>query len=166
MNRRGILRLIAVGLIGFCVISVALPTGSLAQSNPLIGTWKLNLSKSRFTSVPAPRNQTLTFAGDGQNITNTSETIDAQGQTTKVVFIHTYDGMPHPTTGVPGGLYDATTYNRVDPNTINWVRSKVGKTVQTGSNVLSADGKTFTVTTIGAGPNGQQINTVAVFDKQ
>jgi hypothetical protein len=166
MNRRGILRLTAVGLIVSCAASMALPTGSLAQSNPLVGTWKLNLSKSRYTSVPAPRSQTLTFAGSGQNFTNTSETVDAQGQTAKIVFVHTYDGMPHPTTGVPGGLYDATTYNRVDANTVNWVRSKDGKAVQTGFNLISADGKTFTVTTIGTGPNGQPINTVAAYEKQ
>jgi hypothetical protein len=101
---------------------------------------------------------------DGQVIRRKADI--AQGQATKTVFTHIYDGKPHPTTGVPGGLFDATTYTRIDAHTVNWVRSKDGKTVQTGSNVLSADGKTFTVTTEGTGPNGQPIHNVAVYEKQ
>jgi len=135
-------------------LNTALPEIGLAQSNPLIGTWKLNVVKSRYSGSPPPRSTTLTFAGEGQNLTNTAETIDAQGQTIKTVCAHIYDGKPHPTTGVAGGLSDTSTYNRVDANTVNFVRSKDGKVVQTGSNVVSADGKTFTVTTIGIGPNG------------
>ena len=38
--------------------------------------------------------------------------------------------------------------------------------MQTGSNVVSADGKTYTVTTIGIGANGQQISSLAVYEKQ
>jgi hypothetical protein len=38
--------------------------------------------------------------------------------------------------------------------------------VQTGSIVLSADGKILTVTTEGTGPNGQPIHNVAVYEKQ
>jgi hypothetical protein len=80
--------------------------------------------------------------------------------------MHIYDGKPHPTTGVPGGLFDATTYTRMDANTVSFVRTKDGKPVQTGTNVVSADGKTFTVTITGIGPDGQQINTVGVYEKQ
>jgi len=167
MNRRTTLALTSMALFFLAaVLTTALPEIGLAQSNPLIGTWKLNVAKSRYSGSPPPRSTTLTFAGDGQNLTNTAETIDAQGQTIKTVFAHTYDGKPHPTTGVAGGLFDTSTYNRVDANTVNFVRSKDGKVVQTGSNVVSADGKTFTVTTIGIGPNGQQISTFAVYEKQ
>ena len=103
---------------------------------------------------------------DGANLTNTAEGIDAEGKATKTVFAHIYDGKPHPTTGVAGGQYDSSTYTRIDAQTVNWVRSKDGKTVLTGSNVLTADGKTFTVTTDGTGLNGQPIHSVAVFEKQ
>jgi len=165
MNWRTTLTLTSMGLLFLAaVLATAVPEIGLAQSNPLIGTWKLNLAKSRFSGSPPPRSTTLTFAGEGQNLTNTAESIDAQGQTTKTVFMHIYDGKPHPTTG--SGIYDATTYDRVDAYTVNWVRSKDGKAVQTGSNVVSADGKTYTVTTIGIGANGQQISSLAVYEKQ
>ncbi len=167
MNRRTALTLTSTALLFLTAVLVtAAPKIGLAQSNPLIGTWKLNLAKSRFSPGPPPRSTTLTFAGEGQNLTNTAETIDAQRQTIKTVFMHIYDGKPHPTTGVPGDIYDATIYNRVDASTVNFIRSKDGKAVQTGSNVVSADGKTFTATTAGIGANGQQISSFAVYEKQ
>jgi hypothetical protein len=162
MNRRNIL----VGLTSFCLAATALPGIGIAEDNPLIGSWKLNLEKSKYSPGPAPRSLTLNFVADGANLTNTAEGIDAEGKATKSVFAHIYDGKPHPTTGVAGGLYDSSTYTRSDAHTVNFVRSKGGKTVQTGSIVLSADGKTLTVTTEGTGPNDQPIHNVAVYEKQ
>ena len=164
MNRRNVL-LKGFALIGFC-LATALPGIANAQNNQLIGIWKLNLERSKFSPGPAPRSQTLSFTADGANLTNTADSIDAQGQATKTVFLHIYDGKPHAATGAAGGLFDSTTYTRTDDRTVNWVRSKDGKSVQTGSNVLSADGKTFTVTTDGAGPDGKPVHNVAVYEKQ
>ena len=165
MNRRSTLALTTMALLGLAV-ATALPQTGLAQSNPLIGTWKLNLAKSKYIGAPPPRSQTLTFAGEGENFTNNVEAVDAQGQAIKTMFIHIYDGKPHPTTGVAGGLYDSSAYTRIDANTVNFVRLKDGKAVQTGWAVVSGDGKTYTVTTGGTGPNGQAISTVGVFEKQ
>jgi hypothetical protein len=138
----------------------------LAQSNPLIGTWKLNLAKSKYMGAPPPRSATPNFSGEGQNLVDNVETVDAQGQTIKTVLIHIYDGKPHPSTGAAGGLYDASAYARIDANTVDFVRSKDGKAVQTGWAVVSGDGKTYTVTTGGIGPNGQAMSSVAVYEKQ
>jgi hypothetical protein len=161
MNRR---RFTTMALLGFAV-ATALPQAGLAQSNPLIGTWKLNLEKSKFTPGTAPRSQTATFQQDGQNIKNTNQTIDAQGNATTTVFLHIYDGQPHPTTGNP--LYDATAYLRLDGNTIVFSRFKGGKLVQIGTIAVSQDGKSRTNTTSGiVGPNGLADTTVSFYDKQ
>ena len=162
MNRRTALTLIGMALMGLGV--VALPQSAFAQSSPLIGTWKLNVEKSKYSPGPAPRSATLTYAQDGQNIRNTSQTVDAQGNQTTVVFLHIYDGQPHPTTGSP--LFDASAYNRLDPNTYAFSRLKGGKLVGVGWAVVSQDGKTWTVTQTGPDANGRPVNSVAVYDKQ
>jgi len=146
------------------LVASGLPQRGFAQSNPLIGTWKLNLEKSKYISGPAPRSGTLTYAPDGQNIRNTADAIDAQGQATKTVFMHIYDGQPHPTTGSPA--FDASAYTRVDPNTFVFSRLKAGKLVGAGTGVLSQDGKTWTVTQAGTDANGRPLNSIAVYDKQ
>jgi hypothetical protein len=159
MNRRTTFMSIAL----LSLVACAFPQASFAQSSPLIGTWKLNLEKSKLT--PVPRSQTATFQQDGQNIKNTNQTIDAQGNATTSVFLHIYDGQPHPTTGNP--LYDATAYLRLDGNTIVFSRFKGGTLVQIGTIAVAQDGKSRTNTTSGIiGPNGLAGTTVSVYDKQ
>ena len=161
MNRRSFTTMALLGL----AVATALPQAGLAQSNPLIGTWKLNLEKSKFTPGTAPRSQTATFQQDGQNIKNSNQTIDAQGNATTTVYLHIYDGQPHPTTGNP--LYDATAYLRLDGNTIIFSRFKGGTLVQIGTIAVSQDGKSRTNTTSGiVGPNGLADTTVSFYDKQ
>jgi len=62
--------------------------------------------------------------------------------------------------------YDTTSLKRVDANTTEQIRQKEGKTVQTVTRKVSADGKTMTVTTRGKDEHGRSLNTVAVYDKQ
>ena len=62
--------------------------------------------------------------------------------------------------------WDATSLKRVNPNTAEFTRKKAGKVVLTGTNVVSSDGKTRTVTTTGVNAQGQKINNVAVYDKK
>ena len=95
---------------------------------------------------------------------STAQGIDAQGNTTTVVFMHIYDGMPHPTTGSP--VYDASAYTRVDGSTLIVARFKAGKLVQIGTLVVSQDGKTLTGPSTGTQANGQLGNTILVYDRQ
>jgi hypothetical protein len=106
-------------------------TSSFGQGvDPLIGTWKFNPEKSKSTD-PFPKNLVLTFTGEGHFI-NTATGEDDQGPF-KVVLMHIYDGMPHPTTGTPD--YDSTAFTRIG-NTINAVRFKNGKVVEIGQGVI------------------------------
>src|SRR5438874_8048171 len=145
MNRRTACMLTTMTLFGL----IALPQVSFAQSSPLIGTWKLNLDRSKYSPDPAPRSLTLKYEQEGQNIKNTSQGIDARGNPTTGALMHIYDGQPHPSTGSPD--FDASAYTRVDANTIIWGRFKGGKLVAVGTGVVSQDGKTWTTTTTGTG---------------
>ena len=158
MNRR---TLMTMALLGMAILAASSQV-ALAQTN--LGTWKLNLAKSNYSPGPAPRSGTFTFQADGQNLRNISEGIDAEGKPTRAVFIHIYDGKPYPTTGAVG--YDSSAYTRVDANVVKFSRINSGKSVQSGLHVVSSDGKALTVITIGTGPNGREINNVAVYDKQ
>jgi hypothetical protein len=152
-----------MALLGFAVAT--LPQTGFAQTNPRIGNWKLNLAKSTYNpGALAPRSSTFNFQMEGQNLKNTVEGINAEGMPTKAVFIHIYDGKPYPTTGAVG--YDSSTYTPVDANIVKFTRLNAGKVIQSGFHVLSSDGKMFTVITTGTGPNGQEMNTFAVYDKQ
>jgi hypothetical protein len=166
MNRYTTFTLMTRALLLLAVVSAAaLPQIGFAQSNSSAGTWKLDLAKSKFSPGPPPRSSTLTFQVEGQSLTATTEGIDSQGNPTKVVHgPYLYDGKSYPVVGARA--YDAASYKIVNDSTDEITRTKIGKVVQTVAEVLSADGKTLTFTTTGVNANGQQINNVAVYEKQ
>ena len=162
MKRRSMIILTGVTALGLA--AAALPQLAFAQSSPQIGTWKLNLQKSEFIPGPAPRSRTLNIALDGQNVIDTVQTIDAQGNASTSVVMHVYDGKPHPATGFPD--FDATVITQVDANSLIASRLKAGKLVQIGTFVISQDGKAVTVSITGIDVNGRPVKSTSVYDKQ
>jgi hypothetical protein len=162
MKRRALTTMVLALLAA--LFATALPQVGLAQSNPLIGTWKLNLAKSTYSPGPPPRSQTISTQAEGQGLRFTIDTIDAQGNPAKAVLMAIDDGKSYPVTGASG--YDATSFKTVNDSTAWIIRTNAGKVVQTLISVMSPDGKTWTVTTAGVTPNGQQLYNVAVREKQ
>ena len=83
MKRRTMIILTGVTVLGLA--AAALPQLAFAQSSPQIGTWKLNLQKSEFIPGPAPRSRTLNIQEDGQNIIDTVQEINSQGNVSTAV---------------------------------------------------------------------------------
>jgi hypothetical protein len=82
MTRRSALTLTMIALLGLVVLfTTALPRIAFAQSDPLIGTWKLNLARSTYSPGPPPRSQTATFQAEGQGLRETLEAINALAPT-------------------------------------------------------------------------------------
>ena len=136
----------------------------LAQSDPAVGTWKLNAAKSKYNPGPPPRSQTLTISAAGNGVTVMSRGTDGAGKPLATDYTVAFDGKDVPVKGSPS--YDATSAKRVDANTTELTRRKGGKIVQTSRRVVSADGKTMTITTTGVNENGDRISNVGVFEKQ
>jgi hypothetical protein len=161
MNQRATLMLTGMALLS---LAIAVPQAALAQSDPSVGTWKLNLTKSTYTPGPPPKSSTVTVEAVGQNHKLTNVTIDAEGKQTSTENTRIYDGLSHPVTGNPN--YDAGAFTRVDAYTIIIGYTKDGKLVRTATNVVSKDGKTITATNAGTDGRGRPINIIAVYDKQ
>jgi len=160
MNRRTAFLSLAV----LSLVIFAFPQASLAQSSSLLGTWTLNLEKSKFVPGTAPRSQTNTYQQDGQNLKGTVQAVYAEGNTITTGLMHIYDGQPHAVTGNP--VYDSRSYARVDANTLVSASTKAGKLVQVANIVISPEGKTFTTTTTGIlDASGRAGTNIAVYDK-
>ena len=150
------------------LMSVAVAVGvvsgtALAQSSdPLIGTWKLNVEKSKGT--PFKSGTTIVeAAGDGVKMTVDVERVD--GTKYHWTFTAKYDGKDNPVTGdSPYG--DVVALTRVDPHTTRTTIKKGGKPTVTQTITVSPDGKTRTTTTKGTGANGQPIDSTALYEKQ
>jgi len=164
-NRNHVARRVFISILAASALALGLPQSAFAQSDPMIGTWKLNVAKSTYSPGPAPRSFTFTATASGQGTMAVLEGIDAAGMPIpRAVYTFVYDGQPHPVTGVLA--YDATSGTRVNAYTYDFTNTKAGRVVQTARLVYSTDGRTLTVVTTGENANGQQISNVAVVEKQ
>ena len=90
-------------------------------------------------------------------------TVDSAGKTATRGYEANYDGKDYKYTGSPD--FDTIALERVDKNTTDAMLKKGGRVVQTTTAVVSADGKTRTLTTTGTNAGGQKVN-VLVLDRQ
>lgn len=137
---------------------------AFAQADPAVGSWKLNLAKSRYSPGPAPKSQTITITPAGNGIRVSAKGVDGAGKATSTEYTASYDGRDVPV--LFNLAYDVTSLKRIDANTSELVRKKAGKVVQTTRRAISAGGKVMTITTTGADEQGRKIDNVAVYDKQ
>ena len=151
MKRRVILLTLAVLFIGATV--------SLADS-PHMGTWKLNEAKSKFTPG-APKNTTVVYEPAGDSVKVIVDGVDGDGNPSHNEWTGKFDGKYYPVTGDPTS--DMRAYRKINNHTLTFTAKKGDKVSLTGRIVVSANGKTRTVTTTAA---GSKASNRAVFDKQ
>ena len=156
---RWIILVVVLVVIGFVGLEL------LAQAtDPLLGTWELNLAKSKIMSEPPPKSDTRIFAQEGDGLKFTRRAIDATGKPVSVEFIAKYDGKDYPMTGTPDS--DTISMKRIDRFTTESTQKKGGKVVWTNKRVVSADGKTWTLTSHFTNAKGETVTNVLVFDKK
>ena len=116
-------------------------------------------------SGPAPKSATTTIEAAGAGAKLVVDQVMADGTTRHWETTSAYDGKDSP---VIGNNPDADTVSRtrIDATTVQTIAKKGGKVTTTQRSVVSADGKTRTVTTTGTNASGQKVNNVAVYEKQ
>ena len=128
-----------------------------------MGTWKLNEAKSKL-APGVSKNSTVVYEAAGDNVKVTVDGTDRDGKPAHNEWTGKFDGKDYPVTGDPDS--DARSYKKVDDRTLELTVKKGGKVTFTGRIVVSADGKTRTVTTSGTDSQGKKFKNTAVYDKQ
>ena len=155
MNRK--IRILALAVI-------VLATGALlvAQDNPFVGTWKLNVAKSKYVPGPPPQSSTRTWDAGGMVMVNG---INAAGKSTSYGYTVKEDGKEYPTMGAIPNTADKIASKKVDANTYEATFTKAGKEVETTTFKVSNGGKTLTIHAKGSTPAGPFDN-LQVWEKQ
>jgi hypothetical protein len=161
MRHMGLVAVVAVALVVFGATA-------LAQSDAILGTWTLNVAKSKYNPGPPPMSETIVNESwDTDGLRYTITTVQADGtRVTSGSSVH-YDGKDYKvtfTTGIPD--VDTVAARRVDANTVTYTNKKGGKVVETGKAVVSNNGKVFTITWTEINAQGQKEVGVEVYDKQ
>ena len=89
---------------------------------------------------------------------------DSDGKPVHNEWTGKYDGKDYPVTG--SSTEDTRSYKKVDARTLVITNKKGDKVTISGRAVVSADGKTRTVTITGTDSKGNKFTSTAVYDKQ
>jgi hypothetical protein len=128
-----------------------------------MGTWKLNEAKS--TLAPGTsKNTMVVYAVAGDEVQVTVDGVDGAGKPAHNEWKGKFDGKDYPVTGDPAA--DTRSYKKSGARTLKLTNKKGGKITITGSVVVSADGKSRTVTVSGTDADGKKVSSMAVYDKQ
>jgi len=149
-----------IGLsLAFCVFGWA----ACFAADPQMGTWKLNETKSKITPGTL-KNTHVVYSNMLGQVKVKSDGIDANNKPTHIEWSGKFDGKDYPVTGDPNS--DTRSYTKVNDRTLTTTAKKNGKVIATGQIVVSADGKSRTVTINGTTPKGKKFQNTAVYEKQ
>ncbi len=150
---------IAVAAIGALALTVA----AGAQTDPMAGTWKLDVAKSTYKPGPPPKSATAVIEAVGKDLKVSVDAVTADGPM-KWSYTSAGDGKDVPVTGNPS--YDTANVTRTNPSESTILYKKGGKTVATVKVTVAKDGKTLTTTTDGTDAKGQKMHNVGHYTKQ
>lgn len=128
-----------------------------------LGIWKLNEAKSKI-SHGAPKNTMVVYEAAGENVRIVIDGIGSDNKPMHSEWTGKFDSKDYPVIGDPNS--DARSLTKIDERTLGFNAKKNGKTILSGRIVVSADGKSRTVTSSGADSSGKTISSLAVYDKQ
>jgi hypothetical protein len=137
---------------------------SAQATDPLIGTWKLNVEKSKFDPGPGPKSATVKFEAAGQGIKVTTDGVSADGKSTHTEYTASFDGKDYPITGSPTA--DTVALKRIDASTTERTDKKGGKVVATLTRKVDPTGKVLTITVKGTNAEGKPVSNTMVYEKQ
>jgi hypothetical protein len=133
-------------------------------ADPVVGTWKINLEKSKFSPGHAVKSQTRVYTQSKDGITVKADGMGADGSALSQRCTYKYDGKDYAFTGAP--TFDTLSLKQVDGHTVDSIQKKAGKAVATTRRTISADGKVLTLESKGMGDKGVAFDDVMVFDRQ
>jgi len=152
--------LLGTALAAGCVTAAS----AAAAPDPVIGSWTLNVEKSKFTPGPGPKSQSRTYTQSAQGVTLSVTGVAADGSAISQQSTFNYDGKDYPISGSPD--YDALSLKRVNGSTTKAQMKLKGAVVGTTTRSISDHGKVMTLTTKAKSAKGVDLDWVMVFDKQ
>jgi hypothetical protein len=148
------------------LIALAITTVAMFGADNSIGTWKLDVAKSKYTPAPMPvKSLTVTREAADGGVKVTTTGAQADGTAINASYTAKYDGKEVMITG--NSPYDMIAIKQVNANTLTDDRKKMGGSYKAkGRLVISNGGKTMTTTTKGTNADGKEFTSIFVFDKQ
>jgi hypothetical protein len=138
--------------------------GTAIAADPVTGSWKLDVAKSKFNPGPAPTSATRVYSESSDGVTLVGTTVTADGRQATLHVTYKADGKTYPVTDNPDA--DSITATSVNDRTWNFTLKKAGKITYTVHRVVSPDGKTLSVHNKGTHAGGAPFDDTLIFERQ
>ena len=149
--------------LSLCAI-VLLATVAQAADN-FLGTWTLNVAKSKYDPGPAPKSQTTKLeAITNAGIREIGDRVNADGSRTQWEWTAKFDGKDYAVKGDPDR--DMVSLKKIDDNTIEVTNKKDGKVANTMKIVVAKDGKSRTNEAAFTNAKGVKVHNIIFFDRK
>jgi hypothetical protein len=134
----------------------------ISSDEPLVGNWKLNVSRSTFASdMPKSGTRAVEAAKGGVKAVDTA--IYSDGRTRRLEWTVKYDGKDYP---IKGDGMRTIAISRASDHFFNFKVKESGRVTAAGQIVCSPDGKTQTMTGTATDAQGAQKQFVTFWDRQ
>jgi hypothetical protein len=153
-------------LAALVVLTIGNSSWVLAQTDPFVGTWKMNPAKSTFTPGPAPTSEVRIVESSPRGMKISVDRTNGDGTNQQFNYTTNLNGTRYPITGIAPYGADSASEQLTSSNTLSFSFSKGGKVVGTGTSIVSPDGKTLTLTSKGTDKNGRASGSVVLYNKQ
>jgi len=148
-------------MLSLATLLAVLVAGPAIAADPVLGTWELNVAKSKFAGTPLTAGTRVYSETKGLYTLDQKVTgADGKEMSSRTTY---RDGREEKQPA--GGVSDATLAKKIDVHTWNFELKKDGKVVGHVHRVVSTDGKTLTVHNSGAKLTGAEGDETLVFDK-
>ena len=154
--------LVAKLVFGAAIVSL---TVSASAADNSLGSWKLNMGKSKFSPTAPVKSLSITREASDGGVKVTTKGERADGAAVDASYSAKYDGKENHVTG--NSPYDTIAIKQVNGSTLTTTQRKSdGKYHATGRLVVAKDGKTMTTSTRGTNTDGKPFSYTMVWDKQ
>lgn len=148
------------------IVALSLTELLLGQTDLFLGTWTLNVKKSKFDPGPPRKSETRIVVTGPTGMKVSVDRVNGDGSTEEFEYTTNLDNKSYPIIGQGPYGADSIAANLTAPNTIRSTLTKGGKVVATATTVVSSDGRVLTVTTLGTDSSGKHFTNTGVYDKQ
>ena len=148
----------------FALCAAGLLDEAFATGDPFVGTWAMNLQRSRYESGDLPRQMLIVMSPAERGIHYRSQTTLSNGNRVSSEYTAEYDSGLAMVVG-NAGILAPVSLRRLDERTVECSYMSGMRVVATSRRVVSDDGTTLTVSTVSKARDGTTGTNLAVFDR-
>jgi hypothetical protein len=162
------MRLTNILLAAILTAGIATPLSLHAAQAPttsddfIIGTWQLDVAKSKYSPGPGPVSETRTYSRGPNGIEGTIQRRFRDGRSERIEYVAEYD-REYPVMGTEE--YDHILMKRITARTAEAVLSHAGRIYGTARRVIDESGKTMTISFKREGSSATTVNNTAFYEK-